>query len=93
MPKWWKLKPRVVKSFVCDGAGNLYVADDGNHTIRKVVIGTATVSTVVGAPALVGVSLGALPASLNAPYSVAVLPTGQLAIVDNVENAILLARF
>ena len=34
-----------------------------------------------------------LPASLNAPYSVAVLPTGQLAIVDNVENAILLARF
>ena len=31
-----------------DGAGNLYVADTSNHTIRKVVLGTRTVTTLAG---------------------------------------------
>jgi hypothetical protein len=34
-----------------------------------------------------------LPASLNAPYGVTVLPTGDLAITDTGENAVLLGRF
>jgi hypothetical protein len=33
-----------------DGAGNLYVADSGNSAIRKIVISTAQVTTVAGAP-------------------------------------------
>jgi sugar lactone lactonase YvrE len=74
-----------------DGAGNLYVAD--GNTIRKIVVANGTVSTVVGALGRVGVSQGPLPASLNFAYSVAVLPTGVLAIVDEVENAVLLASF
>ena len=37
-----------------DGMGNLYVADTGNHTIRKVVIATGVVTTVAGIPARPG---------------------------------------
>jgi hypothetical protein len=73
-----------------DGAGNLYVAD--GNTIRKIAIASATVSTVIGAAGQVGVSLGALPASLNDPRGVVVLPTGELAIVDYAENAVLIGH-
>ncbi|MCC6544985.1 MAG: hypothetical protein IT392_10895 [Nitrospirae bacterium] len=37
-----------------DGMGNLYVADTGNHTIRKVVISTGEVTTVTGVPGTAG---------------------------------------
>jgi hypothetical protein len=73
-----------------DGAGNLFVAD--GNTIRKIVISTKTVSTVVGAPGRQGVSLGALPASLGSAWGVAVLPAGDLAITEYAENAVLLGR-
>jgi hypothetical protein len=73
-----------------DGAGSLYVAD--GQTIRKVDIASATVSTIIGSPDRVGVSLGALPASLNVAYGVFVLPTGELAIGDYTENAVLIAH-
>ena len=73
-----------------DGAGNLYVAD--GNTIRKVVIASATVSTVIGSFGQAGVSPGALPATLNAPVALTVLPTGELAIVDSVENAVLIGH-
>jgi hypothetical protein len=75
---------------VGDGTGNLYVAD--GNTIRKIVISTATVSTVIGAGGQVGVAPGALPATLNAPADVTVLPTGELAIVDAVEKAVLIGH-
>lgn len=39
---------------VADGMGNLYVADTGNHTIRKVVIATREVTTIAGVPATRG---------------------------------------
>jgi len=79
--------PRSVAS---DGAGNLYVVD--GTTIRKIVIASAAVSTVIGSPGKVGASLGALPASLNLPYGVTVLPTGEIAIVELRENAILIGH-
>ena len=74
-----------------DGKGNLYLSD--GSTIRKIVIATGDVSTVIGAPARIGVTPGPLPASLNAPHGLAVLPTGDLVITDFVENAILLGKF
>ena len=49
-------------------------------------------STIIGANGRIGVSLGALPASLNRPRGIAVLPTGELAIVDSVENAVLIGH-
>ena len=78
------------RSLASDGAGNLYVVD--GTTIRKIVIASAAVSTVIGSPGKVGASLGALPASLNLPYGVAVLPTGELAIIELRENAILIGH-
>ena len=74
-----------------DGGGNLYIGD-GNGTVRKIAIDSATVSTVIGSPGRMGVSLGALPAALNAPYGIVVLPTGDLAIVDTIEDSILIGR-
>jgi hypothetical protein len=74
-----------------DGTGNLYVAD--GNIVRKIVASNGTVSTVVGAPGSFGVALGPLPASLNDAYGVAVLPMGELAIVDYLESAVLIANF
>ena len=76
----------------CDGSDVLYVSD-GNGTIRKIMLGSATVSTPIGVAGRQGVLLGALPASLNVPYGLAVLSTGELAIVDVLENSVLMAHF
>jgi hypothetical protein len=73
-----------------DGAGNLYVAD--GNTIRRVAIEAATVSSLIGSPGRFGVSFGALPASLNASRGIAVLPTGELAIVEAREDAVLIGH-
>jgi len=75
-----------------DVAGNVYVADSGNHTIRKMDPGGA-VTTVVGVAGSQGVAPGALPASLNQPWGVAVLPgvVVNLVISSQAENAILRA--
>jgi hypothetical protein len=42
-----------------DGAGNVYVADNGIATIRKVVIATGLVTTLAGAPGVRGSADGA----------------------------------
>jgi hypothetical protein len=76
-----------------DGAGNLYVADYRNHTIRKIVIATAAVSTVVGTAGRAGVVLGPLPGGLDSPEQLAVGPAGELFIVDVQQNALLVTRF
>jgi len=39
------------------------------------------------------VSLGPLPGSLSAASGLAVLPTGELAIIDANENGVLIAKF
>ncbi|XYJ09711.1 SMP-30/gluconolactonase/LRE family protein [Telluria sp. B2] len=61
-----------------DGAGNLFVADTGNGTIRR--IGTSgEVNTVIGVAGAQNVVLGPLPGSLNAPRGITVLAAGSLA--------------
>ena len=73
-----------------DGAGTFYVVD--GYAIRKIDIASATVSTIIGSFGQVGVSTGALPATLNTPVAVTVLPTGEIAIVDSIENAVLIGH-
>jgi sugar lactone lactonase YvrE len=68
-----------------DNAGNLYVADTGNHRIRKVNT-SGIISTVAGSALnrFAGDGGPATSASLNGPLSVAVDSAGNLYIADTV---------
>jgi len=75
-----------------DGAGNLYVTESGNHTIRKIVLATGTVSTLAGVAGRSRVQLGPLPAGHNLPGGIAVTPHGDVASTSSNENAALIIR-
>ena len=62
-----------------DTAGNVFVADTGNDTIRKITPG-GVVSTAVGQQSVRGVSLGPLPASLSRPGTLSFDAAGNLVI-------------
>jgi streptogramin lyase len=77
------------EGIAADSAGNVYVADTDNNTIRKITP-NAVVTTVAGTVGMQGVELGPLPGSLNRPYSVAVLPGPVVKLVEtDAENAVL----
>ena len=60
-----------------DTLGNLYVADTGNHTIRK-VSPTGTVTTIAGRAGVGGLVLGSLPGTLYQPVGMAIDANGLL---------------
>lgn len=68
-----------------DRAGNIYVLDRTNKVVRKIT-SAGVVTTVIGTNANYGVKLGALPASLNTPFAIAVRG-GKLYILT--ENSVL----
>jgi sugar lactone lactonase YvrE len=76
-----------------DGVGNLFVADLRNRTVRKIVIASGAVTTVVGTPGRLGVAPGPLPSSLTCPVGLAFAPSGNLFITDGCENVVLVAEF
>jgi hypothetical protein len=56
-----------------DDSGNLWVADSGNHTIRKINLGLGIVSTVAGLAGASGSSDGSGPqARFNSPLGIAI---------------------
>ena len=68
-----------------DGAGNVYIADTDNHSIRRVDITTGTITTVagmLGARAFGGDGGLAREAYLSSPDGVAVDSAGNLYIAD-----------
>ncbi|MDH4136239.1 MAG: NHL repeat-containing protein [Anaerolineae bacterium] len=67
-----------------NGVGNLYVADAGNHRIRKVVSATGIITTVAGdgTGAYGGDGEMAITAQLNSPRSVAFDEMDNLYIAD-----------
>ena len=70
-------------SVAVDGAGNLFIADYGNHRIRKVdASGTITTVAGNGTPGFAGDGGPASSAQLNYPYGVAVDGAGNLYIAD-----------
>jgi len=80
-------------ALVTDNAGNLFVADSGKDTIRKVHVATRLVSTVVGTPGRWENILGPLPADIASPGGLAFLPTGELVLTDWTGNVVFAAQF
>jgi len=60
-----------------DASGNLYVADWGNNTIRKIAP-DGTVTTVVGQAGKGGILLGPLPGQISGPGALAFDANGVL---------------
>ncbi len=71
------------RGLTMDAAGNLYFADSANHRIRR-ISPTGTITTVAGqgTEAFSGDGTSAVTASLDSPRSVAISPTGLLALAD-----------
>ena len=69
---------------VQDSAGNLYIADTGNHVVRKVAAGTKVISTVAGngTAGYTGDGGAATSAELSGPYGIAIDKAGNLYISD-----------
>ncbi len=73
---------------VADAAGNLYVADTLNHTIRKITPGGA-VSTIAGSAGTSGFANGTSSAALfHGPQGLALDAAGDLFVADTNNNAI-----
>ncbi len=67
-----------------DGRGDLYVADNLNHTLRKVTIAGASVSTLAGEPAVQGSSDGVGSAAhFGYPTAVAADGAGNVFVSDS----------
>ncbi len=72
-----------------DGLGNLYVADNQASTIRKVVVASATVSTIAGNPDMAGHRDGAGAMSYFAqPFAVTANDLGDLFVSDTNNNVV-----
>ncbi len=77
-----------------DGAGNLFIADQGNNVIRRVDVVTQMITTVAGGGASasgvdgLGDGLQATRALLNGPSDVAVDAAGNLFISDSMHGLI-----
>lgn len=82
----------LVTALAHDRAGVLYVAEGPRSRVRGLNTVTGQIFDVVGREGSRGVQLGSLPASLNYPVALTVLPEGELAIADYEENVILIAR-
>jgi len=68
-----------------DGAGNLYIADSGNHVVREVYARDGTITTAAGngTAGSGGDGTGAISAQLSNPVAVAADGAGNLYIADD----------
>jgi large repetitive protein len=73
-----------------DGAGNLYIADTGNHIIREVTAANGAVTTVAGdgTAGFMGDGGPATMAELNSPAGVTIDASGNIFIADTDNNLI-----
>lgn len=66
-----------------DGSGNLFVSDTGNHSLRRIDLSSATVSTVAGLPETLGSSDGVGGAArFNLPFGLVWDGAGRVYVAD-----------
>ncbi len=77
-------------AITCDSSGNLYIADQNNHRIRKVTASTGIISTIVGTgtSSYSGDNGAASSATLNTPLGVAYDSANNLYISDTYNQRI-----
>jgi sugar lactone lactonase YvrE len=72
----------------CDALGNVFVADSGNHTLRKIAP-DGTVSTLAGASGLYGTADGTgSSARFRGPHNLILDPAGNLYIADRSNHTV-----
>ena len=72
-----------------DNAGNLYLADTDNHTIRKIVASTGVVTTLAGLAGASGIADGTgTSARFNSPSGVAVDGAGNVYVADTLNHTL-----
>ena len=85
-------KPRVSphETITADPSGNVYLADTGNHEIRKVTALTGIVTLVVGStsPGYSGDGGAAAAARLRLPAAIVVAANGDMYIADTGNDAV-----
>lgn len=71
-----------------DAMGNLYIADNGNHRIRKVISATGVITTIagIGVPTYNGDNQVATEAALNLPAGVALDKNGNFYLIADQDN-------
>ena len=79
--------PLLPAGIAVDGAGNLYFADSGNHSVRRISNGVITTLAGDGTPGFAGDS-GAATAELNTPSGIAVDASGRVYVADSGNNRI-----
>ena len=76
-------------AITADNAGNLYVADTNNHTIRKIVASTGAVTTLAGLAGSSGSVDGTGSAArFNSPSGVAVDYLGNVYVADTLNHTL-----
>ncbi len=81
------------QSVAIDGNGDLYVADGGNGTIRKITMSTGTVSTLAGVAGSFGSADGALVSGVSTarfafPQAITIDGTGNVYVADSSNRTI-----
>lgn len=71
-----------------DASGDVFIADTGNYSIRKIDHNTGVITTVAGGPGLLGDGGQATVASVSEPSGVAVDAAGNLFISDYLNDRI-----
>lgn len=79
---------RFPSDVAVDGAGNVYIADNGNHRVRKVAAGLITTVAGTGVAGLAGDGGPAVSAQLNTPAYLALDRNGDLYISDQVNHRV-----
>ncbi|HAS46583.1 MAG TPA: hypothetical protein DCS93_39235 [Microscillaceae bacterium] len=73
-----------------DGSGNIYIADQSNHRIRKIDVGTGNISTITGTgvAGFSGDGAVATSAQVNSPAGLTIDGSGNIYIADQNNNRV-----